>query len=240
MNDRQTQTNFLNEIKGSTANNWEMLSINEGNARKMLETHRVNGFAVISASRGDMTPDDNLKNTQQLISDIQQKGYSYTPMWGAFKENFGTPEETDVFERSIMVYNLDRSGNAQQMEGLIDFAVEMCNKYHQPSVLVMKPECNPEFITTAGGAGCNFDKLTTFNEFLQKYFSDLHDSHKEQSMKDGEGAPDVFTLNTCKFDDCYINPAPATLNEAHSRKLRGEVFLPYKHSANGTSAGSKK
>lgn len=28
--------------------------------------------------------------------------------------------------------------------------------------------------------------------------------------------------------ECYINPSPQSLNEAHSRYMSGEVFLSYK------------
>lgn len=213
----------------------------------MLEKHSGNGYAVISACRGDKSPEDNQKATQELISDIQQRGYSYTPMYGGFKENFGTEDETDVFERSIMVYNYDRKGNAGDMEDLFNFAVEMCNKYNQDSVLVKRPEGNPEYITKDGSVDMYFDKPTTFNDFQQEYFSDLHNGHKSHSIHDRDsngglrGAKSTrFTLNTSMFDECYINPSPATLNEAHSRRLRGEVFLPYKKSINEASINAKK
>src|SRR5574344_1896222 len=81
----------LNEVYESTNNNSEIVPINETNAKRLLDRHTANGYAIISACRGksdfnlgDSLQDNqrlntiNAQRTRELINDIQKQGFSYT------------------------------------------------------------------------------------------------------------------------------------------------------------------
>lgn len=225
--------NFLSEMKISTTNKAEMISINEGNARTLLNKHSKSGYVIVSPCRGfdefGINPDDNNAKQQlaqankprilDIIERIKKSGFSYTPVYGGFIENKGQENEETVYERSFIIYPYDKSGNLIPFEELQAFAVELANVYNQDSVLVKAPNSNPTYIKKDGEVDFELGNNLEFNDYAQEYFTDLH---KNTQGKNGT-KPTRFT-----YTECYINPRPCSLNESHKRWLLGERFLSYK------------
>lgn len=226
--------NFLKEHRPHTTNNARKVSINEINAKSMLDRHGEAGFIVISPCRGyadfglENTPANkeklahiNRERVKDIIGIIKKSGYSYTPVYGGFIENKGTDQEEQVYERSFVIYNHDRNGDIRDMSKLYDFGLYLAKKYNQDSFLVKAPGEPPKYITQNGDVDMEFSGKTTFNDLSQDYFTDLHkNTHKGGKMTD---RPSRFS-----YVECYINPAPMCLSEAHVRHVSGEVFLPYR------------
>lgn len=226
--------NFLHETR-DTFNNAPMVSINEVNAKSMIDRHSKDGYIIISPCRGGADFGLNTNNPMEkqklaqinkerilnLIKQIKESGYSYTPVYGGFIENKGTPDEENVYERSFIVYNHDRKGNVGDFEKLKTMALKWCKEFNQDSVLVKEPGQPPRYLTKTGDVDMEFTGDTAFNDYAQEYFTDLHKNTHKYKDEDGR-TPTRFS-----FTEAYINPQPQCLSEAHSRFLSNEVFLEY-------------
>lgn len=220
----------LNEVYESTNNESAIVPINETNARRLLDRHTADGYAIISACRGksefslgDSVQDTqrlnsiNAQRTRELINDIQKRGFSYTLSYGGFIENLGTEAEEHVYERSVIVYAQKRNGETDPRE-LFDFAIAECGKFNQDSVLIKMPDDTPKYYKKDGKVDYVFRGDVAFNDVAQEYFTDLH---KNTEKKINLGAkPTRFS-----FSECYIAPKPQCYSESHVRSLKGEIFL---------------
>ena len=137
--------------------------------------------------------------------------------YGGFIENKGTDKETNVYERSVVVYAEKRDGTANPEE-LFNFAIEECNKFNQDSVLIKMPNDVPKYYKKNGDIDMTFPNDIKFNDLSQIYFTDLH-KNTERKMKQGS-KPTRFS-----FTESYIAPKPQCYSEGHIRYMRGERFL---------------
>lgn len=225
--------NFLNEYRENTKNNGKLVSINENNIKRIISKHSDNGYVVISPCRGgsdfglnpknskyesDKLAQINRKRVKSMINDIKQTGFSYTPTYGGFIENFGTDQEENVYERSFIVYNKDKFGNDCDFNDLFNFAIDMCRKYNQESVLVQAPGDKPKYIKQDGSIDYEFDGGKVFNDISQEYFTDLHKNTNKNGDISGRKPTRV------SFTEAYVNPKPQCYSERHVRWANGEVF----------------
>lgn len=241
--------NFLNEFRPHTTNNGSMVSINELNAKSLIDRHSESGYIIVSPCRGysdfDLDSNDprskeelariNNERIKEMIDKIKATNYSYTPTYGGFIENQGTPQEENVYERSFIIYNQDKRGNEGDFKELVKFGQELAKEYNQDSILVKAPNQSPKYITKDGDIDMELGDNVSFNDFSETYFTDLH-KNTQKYAKDSGRTPTRFS-----YVECYINPSPSSLNEAHCRYMTNEVFLPYKsnNSINETSRKQK-
>lgn len=230
---KKPKGNFINEYKPNTCNNAELVSINEINAKTMLQRHGDSGFIVISPCRGfadfKLDPNDpqseqklseiNNQRIRQMISQIKSSGYSYTPVYGGFIENAGTEDEESVYERSFVIYNKKRDGSEGDMRQLVEFGQALAQEYNQDSFLVKARGEKPKYITQNGNVDMEFSGNTSFNDFSQEYFTDLHKNTDKYAKNNGR-KPTRFS-----YVESYVNPAPQCYSERHVRSLNGEIFL---------------
>lgn len=210
-----------------------VISINETNARRMLDRHGESGYIVISPCRGcddfgisktDPNWKIQLKNANQprireFVKDLKATGYSYTPVYGGFIENFGTDNAENVYERSFMVY-ANRKGQADvDLKGLYDFGLAMAKKFNQDSFLFKAPGEKPKYITKNGETDMEFDGDAAFNDFAQEYFTDLHKNSEKHAGKE-DGRPTRFT-----FLEAYVNPTSGNVAARAPRHYKGEIFI---------------
>ncbi len=231
------KNNFLWEYRPYTTNNGKMVSINEVNAKTLLNRHSENGFIAISPCRGfaDFNINPNEPNAQQKLAEINNKrikecislikksGFSYTPVYGGFIENQGTENEQNVYERSFIIYNNKKGGETPDFKELYNFGIDLARRYNQDSVLVKAPGEPPRYITQNGDIDMEFSGKTSFNDLSQEYFTDLH--------KNTDKFDDMSNRKPTRFSyvESYINPAPQCYSESHTRSLNGEIFIPYKN-----------
>ena len=225
--------NFLNECYSEKTNNkGDLVSLNEVNARSLIDRHSADGYVIISPCRGggdfgldpndprqrEMLADINHKRVKEFVDILKQTDFSYTPTYGGFIENQGTPNEENVYERSFVVYNHHKDGSVGDFNELYQFALDMARKYNQDSVLIQAPNDKPQYVKQDGEVDFGFDGDVAFNDLSQEFFTDLHkNTHK--TMGDGS-SPTRFS-----FLESYINPAPQCYGERVSRARNGEIFL---------------
>ena len=226
--------NFLAECYSPKTNNKaDLVSLNEVNAKSLIDRHTKDGYVIISPCRGyadfgldSSNPQDkeklahiNNKRIKELVGILKSTDFSYTPTYGGFIENQGTDDEENVYERSFVVYNHHKDGSVGDFGELYDFALDMAKKYNQDSVLVQAPNDNPKYIKQDGEEDFGFDGDIAFNDLSQEYFTDLHkNTHKFGDISDRK--PTRFS-----FLESYINPAPQCYGERISRARNGEIFL---------------
>lgn len=225
--------NFLNECYSEKTNNkGDLVSLNEVNARSLIDRHSADGYVIISPCRGggdfgldpndprqrEMLADINHKRVKEFVDILKRTDFSYTPTYGGFIENQGTPNEENVYERSFVVYNHHKDGSVGDFNELYQFALDMARKYNQDSVLIQAPNGKPQYVKQNGEVDFGFDGDIAFNDLSQEYFTDLHkNTHK--TMGD-DSSPTRFS-----FLESYINPAPQCYGERVSRARNGEIFL---------------
>jgi len=227
--------NFLYEYRGDTTNNAPMVSINEVNAKSLIDRHSKDGYIIVSPCRGPQEfgldpnyPSDiqklhqiNNQRVRKFIDQIKATDYSYTPVYGGFIENKGSDNEENVYERSFIIYNHDRKGNVKDFNELYKLGLEWCREYNQDSILVQAPGEYPKYIKQDGSVDMEFTGKTKFNDYAEQYFTDLHKNTDKYKGDKGR------TSTRFSFTEAYINPEPQGLSESHVRYLNNEVFLPY-------------
>lgn len=226
--------NFLGECYNEkTCNRADLVSLNEVNARSLIDRHKADGYVIISPCRGfadfgldETNPQDkeklaeiNHKRVKEFVDILKQTDFSYTPTYGGFIENQGTPNEENVYERSFVVYNHHKDGSVGDFGELYQFALDMARKFNQDSVLIQAPNDKPKYITKNNEIDYEFDGDVAFNDIQQKYFTDLHkNTHKGGDMSSRR--PTRFS-----FLESYINPRPQCYGERFRRDMNGEIFL---------------
>ena len=140
--------------------------LEKSNAKRLIDKHTKDGYVILSACRGfedfnlDSSDDNDIckhntinnKRTKELIADIQQRNFSYTPAYGGFIENNGDSNSEEVYEQSVIVYPYKKD-NTYNFDELYEFALEMCKKYNQDSVLIKQPNDLPKYVKQDGIVG---------------------------------------------------------------------------------------
>ena len=139
---------------------------------RVIKMHGDKGLIAISACLNpkDQSMEEREKATKLLEQDIIKAGYSYKKTWGGYKENT-LPEG---FEDSFIVFNYSSSGELRDWANLYKFAIEMCKKYHQHSVLIKAPGKNPIYVGQNGEKVNEYETDKVFkNDSSQEYYTSL-------------------------------------------------------------------
>ncbi len=115
---------------------------------RIIAKYGDNGYACLSASRGDKTDKENEDATRQLLSDIRAGHWSFLPTYSRFK-NIETGE-VDGYNPSFIVFNQSKQGDVRDYNDLFDFAKRMCGKYNHDVVVVKAPDKSSIYIDCNG------------------------------------------------------------------------------------------
>lgn len=97
-----------------------------------VHSHTQNSdIAMISAHRGENSPEQNEHTHKALEHDLRAKNYGIIHVHGTYTENKGTPTEKTVHEKSMMV--IPHKGT--NSEHFLSHMKEMGQKYKQDSIL---------------------------------------------------------------------------------------------------------
>lgn len=121
--------------------------IDEITLDRVLNKHGKNGMINISANRSDEPKERNILATKELISDLKKSGFSYLPTYGGYRGKNGVE---DNYEPSFIVFNYKESGENANFEELYNFALYLCGKYEQDSVLIKAPDAAPIYVDSQG------------------------------------------------------------------------------------------
>lgn len=159
----------MNRYYGIKSNKNKPVRIDEVTLDRVLNKHGQNGMINISANRSDMPKEKNDENTRRLISDLKKSGYSYLPTYGGYR---GTDGVEDDYEPSFVVFNYDVNGQSGDFNALRLFALQLCAKYNQDSVLVKAPGEPPVYLDKDGNKVNSKESNRTWkNDPKQEYFT---------------------------------------------------------------------
>ena len=202
--------NFLSDFSPATCNGAPLVNITNSRAKQLLDKHSTYGFIVIGYGNSDF---DKIK---EMISTIKSRKYSYMPIYGSFRENIGEENETQTFEKSLVIFNYDNKQHCEvgKFSELFDFAIDLAQQFNQDSFLYCEPNKNLKYVKTDGTTIAEYKTDTPFNDLTKEYWTDLHQNRHQPP-----------TQST--FTGCYINPAPQCYSERHVRYLKGEIFISF-------------
>jgi len=196
--------------------------INEETLSRIINKHGKDGFVIVSANRSDKSNEENNKNYKNLINDLKKSKYSYLPVYGGYH---GTDNVVDSYEPSFIVFNYNKFGEMQDFNDLKLFAILLCARYGQDSVLIKAPNEKPYYINREGdivgkAVDNNIDLNNPKNEFYTSLIkSNNLDYNNPNRLK-------RFSYNM-EFE-CYVHPNPNTLNELRRRgEGYGEIMLKF-------------
>lgn len=108
--------------------------LNEAASKSLSRVHQhtqERNIGMISAQRGENTPEENNKRHKQLAGDLKRHGFGFIHVKGRFIENHGTPEAKAVDEKSYLVVGAKGHDGGALKKTL----TKLGKKYNQDSVL---------------------------------------------------------------------------------------------------------
>lgn len=177
--------------------------LNENELSRFLEYHSPNGFAIISASRHENTSKINKEKTNELKNILKKSQFSYKFVIGGYKEDVlendkPTGKKRTVKEDSFIIYNKTKNGEIPKKNKLFKFALNLCNKFEQDSILYSENGDKPRYYKQNGEIDSSFNnKKYTINDVNAEYFTQF--DHKK-SIKIPRQR---FTLNYEEPDDNF-------------------------------------
>jgi hypothetical protein len=108
--------------------------LNEASLSRVHAHTKDRNIGIISAHRGENSPDENKAASASLHNDIRKAGFGLVNIHGRYVENKGTPQERKVSEHSYLVIGKkgDDSGH------LLGFLKKHGSKYNQDPILHKK------------------------------------------------------------------------------------------------------
>lgn len=159
----------MNRFYGIVSNHNKPVRIDEVTLDRVLQKHGDNGMINISANRSDMPQERNDAQTKALISDLQKSGYSFLPTYGGYR---GTNGVEDDYEPSFVVFNYGTNGQPRNFDELKEFALQLCGKYDQDSVLVKAPNQAAIYLDRNGNKVNSRESEKTWkNDPKQEFFT---------------------------------------------------------------------
>lgn len=155
----------------------------------------------------------NAHADKQLKQDINNAGFSYTPVYGGYH---GQDSTVDSYEPSYVVYCYDRNGQQRDFQELENLALKLCKKYSQESVYVQAPGKPPVYLDADGNqVNSSSSDNFKFNRNQEEFFT---------TTKRDKVDPQRFTADI-QFESLYIPLRPADYNEKQRRLKSGEYIL---------------
>lgn len=105
--------------------------LNESNLARVNQHIQDRNVGMITAHRGDSSPEENKRNNKELEKSIRSAGHGFVRVKGRYVENYGKPDARNVDEKSYLV--IGKKGDDQG--ALKDFLVKHGQKYNQDSIL---------------------------------------------------------------------------------------------------------
>lgn len=184
---------------------------------------RYDDEEVIPSGTQRNTDENNKRNTE-LKGRIRNKGFSFIPVYGGYKE---AGRESSKLEKSLIVFPFDiNKKEYTDFDAFFEEMMQTGKDYDQDSILVKEPDSKPIYYDCiVGGTIGNAFSSTKLNDITKEYFTalkkyvDSHEDTKDAFMKKAPNSkPQRFT-----FEEAYMNKFPQSINEHRIRSMSGEL-----------------
>ena len=232
----------LVKIPLSKSNKNETANLTETNVERMLSKHKDAGYIVLSAYRNSNTEQENNIATKQLKKDINNSGFSFIPVWGAYAEApEGDGEKPPVqTEKSFIITNFPKGSSTpnETTDELFEVGKDLTNKYNQDSFLYVPSEGSKLYtgddlaywIDRNGKIVDEPFKSVSPTKDADEFFSRISKSHRDvidYKNKKGEIEPAQRDKSFTYEGTLYLANTFNTLSEAQSWR-KGEKFFDFK------------
>ena len=175
--------------------------------------HADNGFVILSAEKEDLSVAENNKRTAELEDCIVAEGYSFKNALGGYTYE-GASGYTK--EKSFVVFNYKRGGEAGDFADLESFALRMCGDFEQQSVLIAEPGKVPVYKNKDGDVVSAPEKSSS-DVSVNKENPPAYTSFKTAREK---AKKDEFGNKTAEREEVYLPDRYETMDIAFSTFLR--------------------
>lgn len=222
-----TNEDVMANFFGISSNKCRPILMERINLNRIISKHGDSGLIIISANRTANSPEVNAANAKKLISDIENAGYSYLPVYGGY-ENTKTGEYAD-YEPSFLVFNYSKDGEPRNFEDLKQYGITWCARYGQDSFTIKEPD-KPAYWMDGNGNKANSSETSKVfkNDPNQQYFTSLVSQERKNELEKQYGKRyhhRRFTYDIVPEGHVLVNPVPVTLNERRRRESRGEIMI---------------
>ena len=179
---------------------------------KTLDVHFKEGFIILTAK--DKTA------IKELLSDIIVSEHKYIPLFASFME-----EGREIYEASIIVAR----NKDEKVDNLIELGKRLCSKFEQLLFLFKMPGdlficC--KFMSKTGGV-VSVGLARNLYEVADLYFTTINKSGKNETER--------------SFTNIFVKAGARTINEHHSRTMKGEIqIIEYGSAGNAADAGANE
>ncbi|MDY5859138.1 MAG: hypothetical protein SPK09_07980 [Porphyromonas sp.] len=153
---------------------------------------------------------------KELEVKIQKAGYSYSQVYGGYKEEGG---QSETYEPSYVVYNRFRDGSVGDADKMREFAIQLAKDFKQESVLVKMPDGVEEYVNQFGQAVMRANGNVKLNNTDEMYFT---------TSKRKKSDHHRFTLDMEGVDGLMENfyySTPGGMSSRVIRTSKGEILL---------------
>ena len=216
--------------------------LTETNVERMLSKHKDAGYIVLSAYRNSNTEQENNIDTKQLKKDINNSGYSFIPVWGAYAED---PEEEGAerpqvqTEKSFIITNFPKGSKVpnETTDELFSLGKNLAGKYNQDSFLYVPSEGSKLYngedlaywIDRNGKIVDEPFKSVSPTKDADEFFSRISKSHRDvidYKNKEGDIEPSKRDKSFTYEGVLYLANTFNSMNEAQSWR-KGEKFINF-------------
>lgn len=144
---------------------------------------------------------------KRLYDKIRALPYSYSQVYGGFKEDDATAE----YEPSFIVYSVDRQGKQLPFNRLFEIGKSLCQEFNQESFFAQAPNEAPNHYDYKGEIqNTSSSKFVKFNREGEEYFT--------TAKKKKRGAPQRFTSDIV-YEDINTNSTKKMLFEYYAKEF---------------------
>jgi len=210
-----------------------LTQLDEASLSRVEKHWSLNGFAALTAWRGDASDADNRSKLTALKSLVASAGFGWIQVMGAWSEEGGKPS----YEPSLVIPAIRRDTGRDEVKLARDSAdlrklsIQWGVKFGQWGVLWTSPNGKGRVITTSVGLtgkpnGSTADAFRAFKPGDTK--ADIRtiisrSAHKR--IAQGKGPVDQDAPGKTFHLECYLDPRPVLPTEALVRRAMGELGI---------------
>lgn len=209
-----TNKAFADRIKSKY--NKYLIPLTESNLNRILHHADIEGYVIISASRGEYSDAENKERTNALRREITQLRYPFVPVFGSYQED---GSDNFSLEYSFIVYPINRdTKEVQEFESFADTMRELGKKYEQDTILIVPPKGTPRYVQCVDGRNADWN---------ENGFSSIKINHP----KDGEPFTIIKQYHRAKSDksphrytyvESFLDEQPDSMHDYGARRQTGE------------------
>lgn len=191
---------------------------------KLVATYAENGYCIVSALRHELPKSENNQMDIDLKHDLSKSGFSFSTIYGGYKETDSDGNLVPVFEKSFLVYNFGRDGKLRDFIELVHLMERLTGKYNQDAFTAVFPGKPAAWKDKDGKVIQKFKRDMVLNDVLQEFFSTMRRSKTGRARFTFQVADESSSESELEEAVEISVWQPGTINGWRLCDLLGEVY----------------